>query len=128
MRTRRAKLSELIGVVMERVENIHDEEILFEAVDGRKWKLWHEQDCCENVSLEDVVGELSDLVGKPILRADEDSNDGGPEGWDKPEYIDSYTWTFYNFATIKGHVTLRWFGESNGCYSERVDFIALEEG
>ncbi|WP_458249914.1 hypothetical protein [Bacillus paranthracis] len=27
---------------------------------------------------------------------------------------------------MKGYVTLRWLGESNGYYSESVDFVQLE--
>ena len=80
----------------------------------------HELDCCENVFLEDITGDLNDLVGVPLLLAEERSEDG------KCEY-GTCLWTFYEFRTVKGSVTVRWFGESNGYYSESVDFRKEEK-
>jgi hypothetical protein len=121
---KQTKISDLIGVVMLSVYNKDNEEIIFTSETGRIWRMYHDQDCCESVMIEDIVGELSDLVGAPITMAEEVSNDL-PEGWEEPKYIESYTWTFYKFATIKGYVTIRWFGESNGYYSETVNFVEM---
>jgi hypothetical protein len=88
----------------------------------------HEQDCCEGVYIEDIVGDLDDLVGKPLdiveeVEYDRDYNPPGVE----PVSGDSFTWTFYKFATIKGWVDVRWLGESNGYYSESVDFKGVRK-
>jgi len=37
----------------------------------------HYQDCCEHVRLEDVVGDLDDLIGTPIVVAEEVSSPPG---------------------------------------------------
>ena len=47
------------------------------AGDTPSFKFYHEQDCCESVDIEDIVGDLDDLAGVPLLEAREDSQDGG---------------------------------------------------
>ena len=99
------------------------EKIIFTTSDNRKFRMFHEQGCCERVRVEDIDGELSDLIGSPILVAEETTNNDLYNGM--PENPESFTWTFYRLATIKGFVVIRWLGESNGYYSESVDFIEL---
>ena len=77
--------------------------------------------------LEDIVGDLDDLIDSEILMAEEVThNSENPKGIEIPEYQDSFTWTFYKLRTMKGSVTIRWYGESNGYYSESVDFEKLK--
>jgi len=86
--------------------------------------MFHSQDCCESVTIDDICGDVQDLVGTEILVAEEVmSDDFGP----KERYDESYTWTFYKFRTIKGSVDIRWYGTSNGYYSESVSFTKIEE-
>lgn len=92
-----------------------NDELIFTCSDGRKFIFYHVQDCCEFVTINDIIGDLDDLCNSPIVRAEERSNSNTDN---KDE---SYTWTFYEFATIKGSVTVRWYGSSNGCYSESID-------
>jgi hypothetical protein len=116
--------AELVGKTLTSVTRAdNNEEIRFVCSDGTEYRQYHSQDCCEGVSVDDVCGDLSDLIGTPIVEAEESSNrESYPEGVTREYEPDSFTWTFYKLATAKGRVTIRWYGSSNGYYSESVSF------
>jgi hypothetical protein len=113
------RFEELRGQVLRLVRNDDNRRIVFELEDGSEYELYHGQDCCESVHVEDIAGDLSDLVGEVVV-AEESSNRDNP-----PEHAESHTWTFYRIGTVKGTCVIRWLGESNGYYSESVDFAAV---
>ena len=135
-----AEFKELLGKTLTEIKR-NDNELIFIVNDGTQFKMYHAQDCCESVSIEDINGDLDDLIGTPILLAEEVSNEEFENAFKNKfnkitEYgskvdgegnyePDSWTWTFYKLATIKGYVDIRWYGESNGYYSEGVDFIQV---
>jgi hypothetical protein len=101
-----------------------DESLTFTTVDGEEFVMYYEHDCCASCSVEDICGDLNDLIGSPIVQAEESTSGDNPPDAD-PEltkYQESFTWTFYRLATIKGSVVIRWYGSSNGYYSESVSF------
>ena len=109
-------INEMVGKTFTRITGeVGDGEIVFEN-DVERYVFFHSQDCCESVSVEDIAGDLQDLVGLPLLIADEVEGESPADF----EPYESYTWTFYKFATRKGYVDVRWLGTSNGYYSEGV--------
>jgi len=150
--------NELKGKTISKILNLevgrgYDELIEFECTDGSRFGMKYDPDCCASCSIEDIIGDVKDLIGKPILMAEEVSNsepDSAALDARKAEYekekteagdswwcdsfedfvrsrYESETWTFYKLSTIKGSVTIRWYGESNGYYSESASFYNLNE-
>lgn len=111
-------INTFIGKVFSDIKS-SNKEIRFFTEDGEEFLMYHEQDCCEDVSIDDINGDLKDLIGNPITMAEEVTSTDNPPGIIKEDQ-DSFTWTFYKLATIKGYVNIRWYGESNGYYSESV--------
>jgi hypothetical protein len=112
------KISDMVGFVFTQVL-VEEDKMEFICPEG-KFVFFHDQDCCEKVEIEDLVGDIADLCGVPLLKAEEVSNET-PSDHQFDYEPDSYTWTFYKFATRKGYVDVRWLGTSNGYYSEKVD-------
>lgn len=103
-----------------------DHFIYFLDSDDNVYVMYHDQDCCESVGVEDICGDIDDLIGSPVLVAEERCSYLGDDDFeDVNQYVESATWTFYTLRTIKGTVDIRWYGSSNGYYSESVTFCRL---
>lgn len=108
------RLDELVGKTLVNAVADHDS-VRFLADDGVEYVF-----CCGDedeatVTVDDICGNISDLVGSPILKAEVSTRDG------RSDKCWSGTWSFYAFSTANGAVDIRWFGTSgDGCY-ETVD-------
>lgn len=100
--------------------------VYFIVSDTEKYALAHEQDCCEQVYIESVDGDLEDLIGAPLLMAEEAYRRPEEGELSEGQYDYSVTFSFYKFATINGYVTIRYTGESNGYYSEEAELYRVD--
>jgi hypothetical protein len=122
-----AIFSDLTGKTVVKIEGgeTGSDTVDFLCSDGSTFRLYHSQDCCESVGLVDIEGDIQDLIDSPIIQAEEVSDEDFETNYVFDYQPESHTWTFYKLATIKGYVTLRFLGESNGYYSEGMDFCKL---
>lgn len=121
------QFSELKGKTLTKIEINDDKtQIIYHTLCGEKYRQQHNQDCCESVGIEDICGDLADVINSPIVLAEESTSQENPK---VKEYCsdNSFTWTFYKLSTIKGPVTVRWYGESNGYYSEGVNLAKWDK-
>ena len=97
---------------------------VFTLDDGSVVGMFHYQDCCESVNIEETQGDEDNIIGSPITYvSDEEVESSNPEAtYDE----DSFTITHITIRTNKGSVTYIWHGSSNGYYGEGVSFEELE--
>lgn len=112
--------TDFVGKVLSEVSGLYkySEQICFIAEDGSEYVMYHSQNCCEEVSVEDVECDVEDFEGAVVLSFEESTAQEEDEEW-------RCTWTFYTIDTTKGRLWIRWNGESNGHYSERVSFVEI---
>lgn len=114
-------LQSLIGkTVVEVCGKKGDDTFVIKTDCGFIFEFYHRQDCCEHVYLEDIIGDTDDLIDSQIMMAEEVSNNEEIPSSSIEGYHDSHTWTFYRLASMKGLVVLRFYGSSNGYYSESM--------
>jgi hypothetical protein len=112
-------LEEIVGKTPVAIDN-KGTEVHFRMSDGSHYVMTHIQSCCENVSVEDIAGDLNDLLNHPISLAEQRSNRV------EIEYGDAQ-WTFYELQGPGGYATIRWYGTSNGYYGTGVDFMRADK-
>lgn len=110
----------LCGKIVAHMDGFHSgsTECCIKFTDGSLARLYHEQDCCEEVYLEDVCGNPSDFIEQPLTLFEQ--RDGTyDEG--------SMRYTFYELGCPKGCITLRWYGYADwASYSTAVDYIITD--
>ncbi len=126
--TKRIDIGYLKGLIISEFKiNEGKTEIHIKTKCGNRIEMSHIQDCCEDVFIDEIIGDIKDILNYPVLMAEVVTSDKNPENYKASEYQESFTWTFYKLMTIKGNITIRWYGESNGYYSEEVECFLLEE-
>lgn len=117
--------SQLKGMTFIAIEGGWDDDYLrFINSQGEVYELKHTQDCCESVYIEDICGNINDLLNSEILTAEEVYSDSGDA--ERLDGYESYTYSYYKLATVKGYVDIRFFGSSNGYYSESASLYKIE--
>jgi hypothetical protein len=118
--------SELVGKIFVSHEVCqYKESIKFFDEYGNYYLFYHDVQCCEHVYIEDICGDLDDLMDSEILQSEMVSSEMTDEDIEKQGHKNDFgEWYFYKLATIKGSVTLRWCGISTNYSTEvKIEYI-----
>ena len=120
------EIKELTGLIVADID-IADDELRITTKCGRQFQFYHYQDCCEYVRIVDTKGDMNILKGQKLVKVSMNAYEEDPEDIEGLDigHDESRTWTDITFATDGDTVISRWVGESNGYYSESVNFCEL---
>ncbi|GEP95554.1 DUF7448 domain-containing protein [Chitinophaga cymbidii] len=119
-------INELIGKTPLQID-VREDSIVFHFEDS-KYGFFPDECYLNDASIfvEDINGDVLDLIGHPILKAESTSSTERPKGSMPHDSYSHQEWTFYHIASIKGNVTIRWYGGSDE-YSTSVSFIKIKD-
>lgn len=121
MEYKKIPFEEIKGKIIKKISISKDKSIIKFLTDKDiEYQMYHDQICCEDVYLDDVDNDINLLLNSPILIAEETTNYTPPT-----ISHNSFTWSFYRLGTINGVCVFRWYGTSNGCYSEEADVYEI---
>ena len=118
-------LDDLKGETLTHIDlNEKKDEILLTTESGRQFRVYHEQDCCEHVRIVGVLGRWNELLNRKVEEVGIDEIEFGSDY----DYDGTGTETTLTFRVDGKTLINRWIGESNGYYSEKVDFEEIFKG
>jgi hypothetical protein len=95
-----------------------NDKVIFIFANGCFFTIAHEQEVTEDVTLVDMNGDLDDFIFYPLLLCETRTSNVPEEQLTRDS---SETWTFHTLRCLGGSLDLRWFGSSNGYYSETAE-------
>jgi hypothetical protein len=126
----------LYGKELEKVEKIvecGEETVVLTFTDGTRLKLYHEQECCEQVFITGYVFSTPEVdgfasyYGRPLLSITKTTIDGlvpwSDIGESATKTIFTFKWGSYSVCEFEVH----WLGTSNGYYYEGVSYSIHRE-
>lgn len=110
-RSKQVEIEDFVGLTFTKV----DADGTFYTAE-KKYDMYHSQDCCERVVLDETVGNINDITDEVIT--DAFTTDDGAEDDDRSyEYVE---YTNFHVVSAKGTVVFRWIGSGNGYYGTGV--------
>lgn len=122
-------IQEIVGKVLIKIEGlvVNSEKVVLYFNDNTQMEFEHKQDCCEEVYLLDYICDPTLIKPTVVLSAEErTSNNISCPVTCLGKRDDSNTWTFYTINTTTGEIFMRWYGSSNGYYSEEVHYKLIQ--
>jgi hypothetical protein len=114
-------INDLVGQTIVSIDNLeYNSSCVYFNTEKYIFTMFHEPQCCESIYIDDICGDISDILNTPIIAAYESFKEKNFFSSKIGELSPHDNWTFYNIATVKGDLSIIWRGEQSN-YSSFVE-------